>query len=60
MQLSVKKMGFLDIFFRVYASEDTKANFLCFADIEGMYDIAYVPKESFTVYLADRGMGNYM
>jgi hypothetical protein len=54
VQLSMKKTGYLDNFFHVYASDDTRANVLCFADVEDMYDITYVPKEGFTVHLPDR------
>ncbi len=47
-------MGYLDNFFCVYASHDTRANVLCFSDIEDMYDITYVPKEGFTVHSPDQ------
>jgi hypothetical protein len=38
----------------VYASKDTHANILSFAEVEDMYPISYVPRESFTVHLPDR------
>ena len=43
----MKKMGYMDDFFCVYASNDTRANVLCFADV------TYVPKEGFMVHLPD-------
>jgi hypothetical protein len=40
-QLSVNKVGDLDGFFEVCASEHTTANVRCFADVEDKYDITY-------------------
>jgi hypothetical protein len=37
LQLIVDKVGMLDGFFQVYASEHTKANVLSFADVEDKY-----------------------
>jgi hypothetical protein len=54
VQLSVKKTGYLDDFFCVYASNDTRVNVLCFADVKDMYDIMYILKEGFTVHLPDQ------
>ena len=54
VQLSMKKTGYLDNFFHVYASDDTRENVLCFADVKDMYDIMYVLKEGFTVHIPDR------
>ncbi len=53
-QFRVEREGYLDEFFKVYASEDTHANVLSFSEVEDMYQITYVPRESFTVHLPDR------
>ncbi len=53
-QFTVEREGYLDDFFKVYASEDTHANVLSFSEVEDMYQITYVPCESFTVHLPDR------
>ena len=53
-QMIVDKMGMLPGFFRVYASEDTKANVLCFSDVEDMYEITYKHRESFVVHMHER------
>jgi len=39
MQLIVDMVGGLEGFFKVYASEHTKANVLSFADVEDIYEI---------------------
>jgi hypothetical protein len=49
VQLSFKTTGF----FWTYTSKVTKANVLCFIDIQDTYDVTYVPRESFTVHLLD-------
>ena len=54
VQLSTDETGYLPDFFRVYSSSHTKANVLSFADVEDMYDITYIPQESFTVHLPER------
>ena len=48
-QFYVKETGFLDPFFRVYASEETRANILSLAEVEDRFMVTYVPQESFTV-----------
>jgi hypothetical protein len=52
-QFTVEREGYLDDFFKVYASEDTHANVLSFSVVEDMHQITYVPRESFTVHLPD-------
>jgi hypothetical protein len=52
----VKQTGYLNEFFRVYASEDTKANVLSFADVEDLYDVTYVRGENFVVHLPSRDL----
>ena len=52
-QFTAHDTGYLQDFFSVYASEDTHANILSFAEVEDMYPITYVPRESFTVHLPD-------
>jgi hypothetical protein len=56
LQLRVKETGYLNEFFRVYASEDTKANVLSLADVEDLYDVTYVRGESFVVHLPSRDL----
>jgi hypothetical protein len=53
-QLTIRTTGYLNNFFHMYASEDTKVNILCFVDVEDAYDIIYTPWESFTMHLLDR------
>jgi hypothetical protein len=53
-QLYTEETGYLEDFFRVYTSTETKANVLSFADVEDLYKITYQPQESFTVHLPDR------
>jgi hypothetical protein len=53
-QMIVDRMGMLPVFFRVYASEETKANVLCFSDVEDLYRITYKHRESFTVHMQER------
>jgi hypothetical protein len=50
-QFTVRKTGFLDPFFPVYASEHTKANILSFAQVEDKYPITFKQQDSFTVHL---------
>jgi hypothetical protein len=54
VQLVVSETGYLQDFFRVYATKDTKANVLCFMDVEDLYKITYKQGTSFTVHLPDR------
>jgi hypothetical protein len=52
VQLKVNQVGDLPGFFTVYASEETRANVLSFADVEDLYDILYVQKqEAFVVHM---------
>jgi hypothetical protein len=53
LQLIVDKVGMLDGFFQVYASEHTKANVLSFADVEDKYEITYVRGHKFTVHMPE-------
>jgi hypothetical protein len=55
-QLIVQDTGDLQDFFRVYSSEHTKANVLCFADIEDKYKVTYVPQVGFIVHMDDRDL----
>jgi len=50
MQLCTNETGYLEDFFRVYCSRNTKANVLSFSDVEDVYPITYQPQESFTVH----------
>jgi hypothetical protein len=54
LQLKVDDMGYLDQFFHVYASDETRANVLSFAEVEELYDITYVPREAFIVHLPEQ------
>ena len=54
VQLYTDETGYIENFFRVYSSAETKANVLSFADVEDLYTITYQPQESFTVHLLDR------
>jgi hypothetical protein len=47
----VDQVGDLPGFFQVYASAQTKANVLSFADVEDLYEISYVQKEAFVVHM---------
>jgi hypothetical protein len=51
-QLIVDKVGDLDDFFQVYASEHTTVNIICFADVEDKYEITYHKGKSFVVQAA--------
>jgi uncharacterized protein (UPF0212 family) len=53
LQLIVDKVGMLDGFFQVYASEQTKANVLSFADVEDKCEITYVRGQKFTVHMPE-------
>ncbi len=52
--MKVDRTGYLDEFFRVYASEETRANLLSFAEVEELYNITYVPREAFIVHLPEQ------
>jgi hypothetical protein len=53
LQLIVDEVGMLDGFFHVYASEQTKANILSFADVEDKCEITYVRGQKFTVHMPE-------
>jgi len=53
VQLIVEHVGMLDGFFKVYASEKTKANVLSFAGVEDNYKILYVRAQTFTVHVPE-------
>jgi len=55
-QLIVNRVGDLEGFFEVYASEYTKANILSFADVEDMYKVTYKRGETFVVHRQDRNV----
>jgi hypothetical protein len=48
VQLYTDETGYLQDFFRVYSSMETKANVLSFADVEDMYPVSYQPMETFS------------
>jgi hypothetical protein len=54
VQLVVNETGNLQDFFRVYVNVQTKANVLCFADVEDLYKITYNQGTSFTIHLPKR------
>ncbi len=56
VQMKVNKVGDLPNFFKVYASAETKANVLSFADVEDLYDITYVRQQAFVVHIRDRDL----
>jgi hypothetical protein len=53
-QLVAMHTGYLDEFFRVYASEKAKPNELSLAEVEDMYAVTYVPGLVFTIHLPGR------
>jgi hypothetical protein len=55
VQLIVEHVGMLDGFFKVYASEKTKANMLSVAKVEDKYEISYVQAQTFTVHVRPEG-----
>ncbi len=52
-QFTVEREGYLDVFFKVYMSEDTHTNVLSFSEVKDVYQIMYMLHESFTVHLPD-------
>ncbi len=54
MQLVVNETGYLQDFFRVYTTANTKANILGFMEVEDLYEITYNQGTSLTVHLPDR------
>ena len=55
-QMMVKEKGWLKVFLEVYASSETKANVLSFAEVEDKYPISYIPQSGFIVHLQDRDL----
>jgi len=55
-QLIVDKVGDLEGFFEVNASEHMKANILSFADVEDMYKITYKRGATFVVHMTGRNV----
>jgi hypothetical protein len=53
VQLIVEHVGMLDGFFKVYASEKTKANVLSFAEVEDKYEISYILAQMFTPHVPE-------
>jgi hypothetical protein len=56
VQMIVDKVGTLEGFFEVYASESTRANLLSFAAVEDLYEISYVRREAFVVHMDGRDL----
>jgi hypothetical protein len=55
VQLLADQTGYLQDFFRVYASRDIRANVLCFADVEYLNSVVmYDQGQGFTVNLPER------
>jgi hypothetical protein len=52
-QMMVKEKGRLKDFFELYASSQTKANVLSFAEVEDKYAISYILQSCFIVHLRD-------
>jgi hypothetical protein len=50
-QLEAKHTGYLQEFFRVYASANAKPNVLSLAEVEDIYAVTYVPGQKFIVHL---------
>jgi len=50
-QLKAEHTGYLQEFFRVYASEQANPSVLCLSDVEDMYRVTYVPGEAFVIHL---------
>ncbi len=63
-QLKAKHAGYLQDFFRVYASKQANPSMLSLSDVEDLYKVSYVPDEVFVVHLpaydlAFKKTGNY-
>ncbi len=52
----VDRKGYLEDFFDIYMSEQTKANVLSFSEVKDTYDITYVPRKAFIVHLPERDL----
>jgi hypothetical protein len=50
VQLELRETGYLDNFFQVYTSTETRVNVLSFSDVEELYPITYGPFVGFTVH----------
>jgi hypothetical protein len=50
VQLELRETRYLDIFFQVYTSTETRVNVLSFSDVEELYPITYEPFVGFTVH----------
>jgi len=50
VQLELQEMGYLDNFFQVYMSTQTRVNVLSFLDVEELYPITYEPFVGFTIH----------
>jgi len=46
-------VGYLEDFFEVYTSTETRVNILSFAEVEEKYPITYKPFKGFTVHLPE-------
>ncbi len=55
-QLKEDRTGYLDEFFHVYASEETRVNVLSFAEVEELYNITYMPRAAFIVHLPEQDL----
>jgi hypothetical protein len=60
IQLVVDQTGYLQDFFREYASREGRANVLCFADVEGLYGVMYDQGQSFMVQFPKRDLVFHM
>jgi hypothetical protein len=54
LQLIVNRVGTLEGFFQVYASEHTKANVLSFSEVEDKYRVTYEAQKAFVVHMPNR------
>jgi hypothetical protein len=54
VQMVVDRVGDLEGFFEVYASDEAKANVLSFAAVEDMYEVTYNRGEGFTVHMPEK------
>jgi hypothetical protein len=53
---SVTKIGTLLGFFDCLASSETHASVISLADVEDLYRVSYVPRQSYTVHMNDRDL----
>jgi hypothetical protein len=52
--LTLSPLIFGELLQSVRSSADTKANMLCFANVEDAYEITYIPRESFIRHLPNQ------